>query len=67
MIYSQPVQSTVQAQNILVTSSSNKTPLIRAFQKAGRSLDKEIEIVAGDISRDVVSRFVADFLQRFLK
>jgi carbamoyl-phosphate synthase large subunit len=53
-------QSTVQAPNILVTSSSNKTPLIRAFQKAGRSLDKEIEIVAGDISRDVVSRFVAD-------
>jgi carbamoyl-phosphate synthase large subunit len=50
----------IEAQNLLVTSSSKKTPLIRALQLAGRNLDGEIKVIAGDISRNVVSRFVAD-------
>jgi carbamoyl-phosphate synthase large subunit len=50
----------IKAPNLLVTSSSKKTPLIRALQQAGRNLDGEIKVIAGDISRNVVSRFVAD-------
>ena len=50
----------IVAPNLLVTSSSKKTPLIRALQQAGRNLDGEIKVIAGDISKNVVSRFVAD-------
>ena len=50
----------LKALNLLVTSSSKKTPLIRALQVVGRSLDREIKVIAGDMSRNVVSRFVAD-------
>lgn len=50
----------INAQNILVTSSSKKVPLIRALQEVARNLGVDTKIVAGDISRNVVSRFVAD-------
>ena len=49
-----------KALNLLVTSSSKKTPLIRALQVVGRGLDGDIKVIAGDINRNVVSRFVAD-------
>jgi carbamoyl-phosphate synthase large subunit len=48
------------ALNVLVTSSSKKAPLIRGLQKAAKNLDREIKIFAGDIDKNVVSRFVAD-------
>lgn len=45
--------------NILITSSSHKSPLIRAMQNAGRDLDQRIEIVAADQDSNVVSRFMS--------
>jgi carbamoyl-phosphate synthase large subunit len=48
------------ALNILVTSSSSKTPLIRLIQKAAENIDQKIKVIAADSSKNVVSRFVVD-------
>lgn len=46
--------------NILVTSSSKKAPLIRALQKAAQKIDMNIKVIAGDLNRNVVTKFVGD-------
>lgn len=45
---------------ILITSSSHKSALIRAVQKAGKSLDQRIQVVAGDSRSNVVTRYTAE-------
>ncbi|WCL53063.1 ATP-grasp domain-containing protein [Gimibacter soli] len=44
--------------NVLITSSANKVPLVKAFRKA--LMDCGGRVIAADIRDDVASRFVAD-------
>jgi len=46
--------------NILVTSSSSKTPLICALQDAVRRINPNSKVIAGDINPNCVTRYVAD-------
>lgn len=46
--------------NVLITSAAGKAPLVRAMQQAVRKLGADSCVVAGDISSDVATRYVAD-------
>ena len=45
---------------VLLTSSSNKVPLINSLKKSAREVSKNIKIIAGDIDSNVVSKYAAD-------
>jgi carbamoyl-phosphate synthase large subunit len=46
--------------NILVTSASKKVLLVQAVQKASQKLDSDIKVIAGDLDKMSLTRFVAD-------
>lgn len=46
--------------NILITSASSKTPLVRAMKEAAQKIDSAIGVIAGDINPDIPTRYIAD-------
>lgn len=46
--------------NILITSASRKVPLVEAMKKAAKKINPNSNIVAGDIDKNALSKFVAD-------
>jgi carbamoyl-phosphate synthase large subunit len=46
--------------NVLVTSSSQKVPLLKAVKDAAGRLDPAIKVIAGDLNERALTRFVAD-------
>ena len=46
--------------NVLISSASRKTPLIRAVQKAVRALGPDIKVIAGDLDENALGQYVAD-------
>ncbi len=50
--------------NVLISSASNKIPLIRAVMDAARRINAHIRVFAGDSDPDVISKYFADgFIQ----
>lgn len=45
---------------VLVSSSSKKVPLVRATIDAARRIHPDCRVIAGDISEEVITRYVAD-------
>ena len=54
-------------QNVLVSSASNKIPLIRAVIDAARRISPQIRVFAGDSDNEVISRHFADDFIRLPK
>ncbi|MGI5883003.1 MAG: GNAT family N-acetyltransferase [Dethiobacteria bacterium] len=46
--------------NILITSASRKVPLIKEMGKAARRINPDSKVVAGDIDKNALSKYVAD-------
>jgi len=46
--------------HILVTSAAKKAPLIRNVQAAARKLMTNIKVIAGDLDKNALTRYVAD-------
>ncbi len=50
--------------NVLISSASNKIPLIRAVMDAARRISPQIRVFAGDSNNEVISKYFADeFIQ----
>lgn len=46
--------------HVLVTSASKKVPLVRAVQDAARKLHSNIQVIAGDLNENALTRYIAD-------
>lgn len=46
--------------NALVTSASKKVPLIRAVQHAAKRIGGAIQVIAGDVNENALTKYVAD-------
>ena len=52
--------SVTKSLNVLVTSASKKIPLIHAVKVAAHKLSGDSRIIAGDISENVLSKYISD-------
>jgi carbamoyl-phosphate synthase large subunit len=54
------VQKTEASIKLLISSASAKAPLISAAKLAAQKIDLSSQVIAGDLNKNAVSRFIAD-------